>query len=954
MRKTLKRLLLVLLMLCIMAACAAFAEENQERLGGTGADPEGEHARVTDYSFSVSASSLQYGMHLYDSVLDASGSTVTLDGQTVPAESVGSFLWRNRMTVPDVGENLYAVYFVPNEDLGTSFNDMQVSVRVNKARPVIVAPPAASSLLCGQSLSQSALSGGAAANPHNGEMEPVQGVFEWELKDLVPSVGTQQETVVFTPIINAADRYETVYFSVPVEVMKQRAEMSVYPTPSRNLKYGETLSAVSLTGGTASDDFGQNVPGTCVFEEDRVLPVGTHTVNALFVPLDHVHWESIRFSVQVTVEKASPAVNVQSVNMTYGQSLGELNLQGTAADAQGNPVEGTFAFADGSRKPAVSESGTFDAVFTPADQSNYLQTPCAVQVTVHKAQLLLQWNDNMKYAGMQDGVYRYSVSGLPEGTVLSGNAHREAGEAAGEYTLYADGLSLPEELSENYILIKENGTFRIEEIALSAIASVRGEQNENGWYASAAQLVAPAGHTVSFSRSGDFQAELALPESASGADYYLRVEDGEYAGAVGGPFRASYRLDVTPPDIELTVLDGNEFVLTARDAVSGVDRIYGIFEGPAKACQGALEAEYAYAAREAGNYTYVVHDVAGHTAAVTVEFPDTDGDGLVDAYEQRTGTAVDSGDTDGDGIGDFDARKIRNLLGYERLQVSGAALLGLVTDESERTCVLPEESMGILVPDESFALRSMAHTFRGVMRVNTAGIYGFSGDLMWYRDSAETTYTALHAENLAGRFALSPHAPGGLMALAEYEDGKTLKPVLLADMVQGRVFALAGTEGAERFDLSPDGTLFAWLKAGTAYLADVQSGNVILEAPLEARYVFQFDAAGRLVTDEGCFVPDDGAWKKESDVLPGAALYTAQCLRGESRLLIYGGEDESYLLKCEGTAELENEAVVRTLRAALLKADAAFNWADAIAELEKLPVSDEVTLDGALYAVDER
>ena len=97
MRKTLKRLLLVLLMLCIMAACAAFAEENQERLGGTGADPEGEHARVTDYSFSVSASSLQYGMHLYDSVLDASGSTVTLDAlgkeavftAKVPVENLG-------------------------------------------------------------------------------------------------------------------------------------------------------------------------------------------------------------------------------------------------------------------------------------------------------------------------------------------------------------------------------------------------------------------------------------------------------------------------------------------------------------------------------------------------------------------------------------------------------------------------------------------------------------------------------------------------------------------------------------------------------------------------------------------------------------------------------------------------------------------------------------------------
>lgn len=952
MKNWLKMLLFALLILALTAACTAFAEDPAGQLIGDELQSDSEPVRVEGYSFTVSASSITYGMHLYDSVLDASGSTVTLDGQTVPAESVGSFLWRNRMQVPEVGESSYSVYFVPNENLGAAFEDVQVTVRVNKARPVIAQMPSASPLQYGQSLNQSVLSGGSAINPHHGDMEPVQGVFEWEIRDLVPSVGSQQATVVFTPIINAADRYETVYFSVPVEVRKLTAEIANTPVPSRALKYGETLSAVSLTGGSAVDEFGQNVPGNFVFEKDEVLPVGTHTVSALFMPLDHVHRESVRFSVQVTVEKAPLTVTAESAKITYGQTLGDAVLQGAATDARGNFVEGKLAFKDGGRKPAVNESGAFEAVFTPADQENYETAKCTVQVEVHKAQLFLRWNDNMKYAGMQDGSYAYSVPGLPEGAVLQGSVYRDAGENAGTYVLHADKLALPADLAENYILIKENGTFRIEQIAFSVSASVAGEKNEKGWYTSAAQLQAPAGYAISFSRGGEYHKTLMLPESASGAEYYIRAEQGEYAGAVGGPFRADYKLDKTLPDIELTVLDGNEFILTGYDAISGVDRIYGLFAGTAQYYQGAAEAEYAYAARETGNYTYVVHDMAGHTAAVTVDFPDTDGDGLVDAYEVRTGTAIDAADTDKDGIGDYDARVIRNLLGFERMHVSGAALLGVMTDHGERAASLPDADAGLLVRDDSFAPRAMSRTFRGVMRVNEAGSYGFYGDLMWYMDR-EDVYTVLHTEKLSGSFALSVHAPGGLLALADYENGKTLSPIFLADMTCGKVYAVSGTEGAERFDLSPDGKYLAYLKDGAAGLVDVETGNLLLEAPLETEYVFQFDGQGLLVTDGGYAEAEAGAWKMVGEMESAGALYLEQCVRGEACVRVYSAEDAQYLLRVAGSAALEDGENVRTLKAALVKMDASLTMEEQLAELENMSLDEKVTVSTELFAKDE-
>lgn len=882
----------LLLALLVSFACA----EELDQQNGNGDLP----ARVDGYSFTLTASPIQYGMHLADSVLSAEGSTITLNGETVAAQSLGSFSWQDMAQVPYAGvQQCYAV-FTPHEELGASFEAVPVSVQVNKARPEITSLPMATSLVYGQSLSQSILQGGAAHNPYNGALDSVQGVFEWELRDMVPSVGLQEATVVFTPIINAADLYETVYFSLQVNVEKMPTYLKEYPVPARALLYGESLEQMPLSGGYAEDEWGREVPGTYAFSDAAYVPgAGTHTAEVVFTPLDYAHRKEVRFSVQLTVEKTALAVSCEPVELVYGQTLADAAIRGSAQDALGREVPGSFVWQDGALMPSVAQSGQYAVTFTPDDKANYTACDTQVQVNVHKVQLYLTWSENGKYAGEEDRTMQYSVPGLPEGESLVGQTRRDAGESVGTYVIYADDLSLPPHLEENFLLIKENGVFTISAYQTDARATVSGDAGENGWYAGSATLQAPAGYQVSFSRDGAYAAALSLPESAQGADYYLKVTDGAHAGAVAGPVHASYQLDMTPPDIEISWQEGNEFTLSGHDALSGVDRIYGIFAGPAQYYEGAADVSYAYAARETGNYTYVIHDLAGHTATVALDFADTDGDGLVDVYELRSGTSPDLADTDGDGVGDFDSRRIRNLLGYDRLHVSSAALLGTLQDAGGDAPALPAESRGLLVRDELSAPRQYVYTGGGLMRQNATGMYGLTGDILWF-ESAEGMYSALHLEDVSGRVALSCHAPGGVIALCGYEN-EALQEIRVADLRTGAVMLVQESTGAERFDLSPDGKYLAYAKDGNITLIELETG-LGEEIAAACGNVFCFDEDSCLVTEENVLVRDGEGWKQSDAKSDMSVRALAQPLRGECVLLI-GTDEEMYLIRVAGSGK---------------------------------------------------
>ncbi|MFR5601209.1 MAG: InlB B-repeat-containing protein [Lachnospiraceae bacterium] len=75
------------------------------------------------------------------------------------------------------------------------------------------------------------------------------------------------------------------------------------------------------------------------------------------------------------IRKAEPVVSWPEVgSLVYGQTLGNLALSGgTAAGADGQPLEGRFGWQDETTKPAVSDSGKtmYTLGFIPADTLNY-------------------------------------------------------------------------------------------------------------------------------------------------------------------------------------------------------------------------------------------------------------------------------------------------------------------------------------------------------------------------------------------------------------------------------------------------------------------------------------------------------------------------------------------------------------------------------------------------------
>ncbi len=74
------------------------------------------------------------------------------------------------------------------------------------------------------------------------------------------------------------------------------------------------------------------------------------------------------------------SVSVSNV-LTFGQTVAEAGLSGTATNGVGDPVVGTFAFDTPSEVPAVG-TNTYDVTFTPDDQGSYLDATGSVDVVV--------------------------------------------------------------------------------------------------------------------------------------------------------------------------------------------------------------------------------------------------------------------------------------------------------------------------------------------------------------------------------------------------------------------------------------------------------------------------------------------------------------------------------------------------------------------------------------------
>lgn len=127
--------------------------------------------------------------------------------------------------------------------------------------------------------------------------------------------------------------------------------------------YGSMLADVNLPIGWSWQNNSQLVGA-----------VGEKSFVAVFTPEDTVNYETVTKSLKITVEKATPVYTVpENLTAVYGNALSDVKL----------PAGWSWQNADQSVGNAGQHS--FDAVFTPADTTNYVSVTKSLTVTVEKA-----------------------------------------------------------------------------------------------------------------------------------------------------------------------------------------------------------------------------------------------------------------------------------------------------------------------------------------------------------------------------------------------------------------------------------------------------------------------------------------------------------------------------------------------------------------------------------------
>ena len=352
------------------------------------------------------ASSLSYGQ-MFSSATLTGGSATNAAGTIVP----GSFSFASPSGVPNAGTTNAAVLFTPSDTADYSAFFLAVAVTVSRQTPEPVRLPSASSLVYGQTLSTSILTGGAATNRAGA---PVQGLFGFTSPNLMPYAGTTNVGVAFTP--TDSNNYASFTRTVSVSVNRQSPLVSVAPAAG-SITYGQALSASALSGGVVTNMAGVVVPGNFAFVSPSNQPsTGLLSVSVLFTPADTNNYTSLTTTagVQVNPVSVSVATLPTASRIDFGQSLSNSILTGGSGS-----MPGSFAFTSPSTVPPAG-TNLQSVTFTPADATNYSALTLQVSVPVNGAPVLSAISIN----GTEDTVLSLTAQSFtnsysdPDGTPL--------------------------------------------------------------------------------------------------------------------------------------------------------------------------------------------------------------------------------------------------------------------------------------------------------------------------------------------------------------------------------------------------------------------------------------------------------------------------------------------------------------------------------------------------------
>ena len=193
------------------------------------------------------------------------GTVKGIDGNIL----VGGWSWQSASVVPSVGNNTYVAAFTPNDTTNYEIVTRSIPINVTRVKPYIAIAPIPGTIIYGDSLASSKISGGTVQYSNN-DVTPVDGSFEWKDTSIKPTVA-DSDTTTYTLVFKPSDRvnYDTVEKEVTLTINKAE-NVSNMPNSSMSVpKSCEKVSDVNLpTGWVWQDAY-----------KDKELTVGT-PVNA--------------------------------------------------------------------------------------------------------------------------------------------------------------------------------------------------------------------------------------------------------------------------------------------------------------------------------------------------------------------------------------------------------------------------------------------------------------------------------------------------------------------------------------------------------------------------------------------------------------------------------------------------------------------------------------------------
>ena len=319
------------------------------------------------------------------------GSPLAATATTSPSGLTVNFTYNGSSTAPTAVGSYTVVGTISDENYQGSSSSTLV---ISQATPAIAwATPAA--IPYGTALSATQLDASSA----------VAGTFVYNpAAGAVPGVGPQTLSVTFTPTDSTDYMPATVYITL---VVNKGAPGITWATPAA-IPYGTALSATQLDANTT-------VAGTYVYTPaaGAVLTAGLQTLSVTFTPTDSSDYLTATSTVQLTVNKATPAIPwATPAAIPYGTALSAAQLDASST------VAGTFVYTPAAGAVPTAGLQTLSVTFTPTDSSDYTTATATVQLTVNKAAPVVTWA---------------TPAAIPYGTALSATQLDASSTVAGTF-----------------------------------------------------------------------------------------------------------------------------------------------------------------------------------------------------------------------------------------------------------------------------------------------------------------------------------------------------------------------------------------------------------------------------------------------------------------------------------------------------------------------------------------